>query len=74
MSIDKLVLELEASMKRENILTKALKFYENSTRLILQVRDLPIDPISGKPQCSEQHLQDNGDIARIALAKASEIK
>lgn len=46
-----------------------LKFYENVTRLMLSVRDLPeVSEIEGlKPILKSLDLMDNGDKARLAL-------
>jgi hypothetical protein len=48
-------------------LREALEFYANCTRLILDVKDLPIDPIIGAPIVSSMSIMDNGDRARKTL-------
>lgn len=51
-------------------LREALEFYENCTRLMLDVRDLPKDPVLGYSIVSSKSIMDNGDVAREALKKA----
>jgi len=55
---------LQAENKK---LREALEFYANCTRLMLDVKDLPIDPIIGEPMFSSKSIMDNGDRAREAL-------
>jgi hypothetical protein len=56
--------ELQTENKK---LREALEFYANCTRLMLDVKDLPIDPIIGEPMFSSKSIMDNGDRAREAL-------
>jgi hypothetical protein len=55
---------LQAENKK---LREALEFYANCTRLTLDVKDLPIDPIIGAPIVSSMSIMDNGDRARKTL-------
>ena len=50
----------------ENLI-EGLKFYENTSRLMLTIRDLPKDTFLSAPRITEQHLMDNGDTARELL-------
>jgi hypothetical protein len=47
--------------ERELVLVEALEFYENTTRLMLDVRDLE------NPMYLSKSIMDNGDTARAAL-------
>ncbi len=55
---------LQAENKK---LREALEFYANCTRLMLDVKDLPIDPIIGEPMFFSKSIMDNGDRAKEAL-------
>ena len=57
---------LQAENKK---LREALEFYANCTRLMLDVRDLPKDPVLGYSIVSSKSIMDNGDVAREALKK-----
>jgi hypothetical protein len=61
---DEIIKFIEAENKK---LREALEFYANCTRLMLDVKDLPIDPIIGEPMFSSKSIMDNGDRAREAL-------
>jgi hypothetical protein len=63
---------LKEEEERAKILIEALEFYANSTRLMLDVKDLPIDPVLGRSVISSQSIMDNGDRARFALNKYRE--
>jgi hypothetical protein len=60
---------VEELERRLEIAKEALEFYENCTRLMLDVKNLPIDPILGSPFLSSKSVMDNGDTARAALEK-----
>jgi hypothetical protein len=60
---------LQAENKK---LREALEFYANCTRLTLDVKDLPIDPIIGAPRFSSMSIMDNGDRAQEALKETKE--
>ena len=64
-----LVEKLQAENKK---LREALEFYENCTRLMLDVRDLPKDPVLGYSIVSSKSIMDNGDVAREALKEVGE--
>lgn len=72
-AISKFHLELQKQVEElradHAMLSEALEFYENCSRLMITVRDLPIDPIAMIPLVSAQHYMDNGDKAREALGK-----
>lgn len=52
---------------------KALEFYENTTRLMINVRDIATEDTFGMPMAYDSvSIMDNGDTAREALAKIKE--
>lgn len=69
----KLINEYETLKAENEKFRKALEFYENCSRLTLQVRDINQDSFLGSA-ITEQHIMDNGDTARIALKKHTDFK
>lgn len=65
----KQIQKLQAENKK---LREALAFYENCTRLMLDVRDLPKDPVLGYSIVSSKSIMDNGDVAREALKEVED--
>jgi hypothetical protein len=65
---------IEKQAEAIKVLTEALGFYENTKRLMLDVRDLPKRDSFGMPLIyTDESIMDNGDTARMALTKAREI-
>jgi hypothetical protein len=69
---DRSALEIKYEELRSEVdkLVEALEFYENVSRLMMQVRDIPEKDGFGFPNIiKEQHYMDNGDRARSALTE-----
>jgi hypothetical protein len=71
-SHEELALEFDKLQAENKKLREALEFYENCTRLMLDVRDLPKDPVLGYSIVSSKSIMDNGDVAREALKEVGE--
>lgn len=68
-AIDVLAQEKRSADDKLKQAIEVIKFYENCNRLMISVRDLPVDRILGRSIYHSLDIADNGETARLFLKK-----